>query len=95
MWGMQLGDVGKDIEEAVEMSVVEAQTLFAAQLPEHAVSPDRVRRVARRCAPFRAVPAIYRHFRPRRQIGNYLSLYVPVSKENCREQPGLMGCVTH
>ena len=33
---MELGDVRQDIEEAVEMSVVEAQTLFAADAPQHA-----------------------------------------------------------
>ena len=35
-WVMEFGDKRQDIEEAVEMSVVEAQTLFAADAPQHA-----------------------------------------------------------
>ena len=35
-WVVEFGDKRQDIEEAVEMSVVEAQTLFAADAPQHA-----------------------------------------------------------
>ena len=42
---VELGDVSEDMEEAVEMSVVEAQTLFAADAPQHAPTQPQWRGV--------------------------------------------------